>query len=83
MKVNDKITTSEIHSIEWGKSTWNSKSESIRNRYDNAEGDKFNYAASAEIPWEDFKLMIKGSIERDHFNNEELSELLNEISLKL
>lgn len=83
MDVTDKITTSEIHSIEWGNATWNPSDVSIRNRYDNAQGGRFNHAGSAEIPWEDFKTMIHESIRRNHLSNSELGEILDEISARL
>jgi len=83
MNVTDKITTSKIHSIEWGDATWDAKDVSIRNRYDNASGGKFNYAGSAELPWEDCKIMIAESIKRSHFSNSELGEIMDEISTKL
>ena len=83
MKVTDKLTTSSIHSIEWGEATWDSSDVSIRNRYDNASGSKFNYAGSAEIPWEDFNNMILESIRRDQLDNIELGKIMDEISTKL
>jgi len=71
-----------LHSIEWGKSTWDNKSFSIRNRY-NLENGKFNKAGSGEIPWEDFKKMIVESIKRDYFSSKEIGLLLKTISEKL
>ncbi|HOZ30611.1 MAG TPA: hypothetical protein PLL66_06805 [Bacteroidales bacterium] len=70
------------HSIEWGESTWDENCFSIRNRY-NLESGKFNKAGSGEIPWNDFKTMIKESIEKNIFTNAELSEILNSISEKI
>lgn len=70
------------HSIEWGQSTWDSGSFSIRNRYDLDNG-KFNKAGSGEIYWEDFKTMIIESIKRDYFNKKEIGLLLKAISEKV
>ena len=62
MDVKDKIVISKEHSIEWGKASWDNTGNSIRNRYDNATNGRFNKSGSSEIPWNDFKLMIKQSI---------------------
>jgi hypothetical protein len=82
MEVKDKFTNNanSDHSIEWGNSTWNSADISIRNRYDNSATGKFNKSGSSEVPWEDFKLMISQSIERKHFSNKELGDILRNIS---
>lgn len=83
MEVNDKEVFSKVHSIEWGGATWGTQHKSIRNRYDNAKGGKFNYAGSSEVSWEDFNTMIKKSIERNHFSKNEMQVLLSTISEKL
>ena len=83
MDVKNKTQKINGHSIEWGNSTWNSNEKSVRNRYDNTTTGKFNKSGSGEIPWEDFKQMIKESIKKNEFDNSELSEILNEISDKL
>ena len=83
MKVKENTKPLNGHSIEWGDATWNDSEKSIRNRYDNVTTGKFNKSGSGEIPWEDFKLMIKESIKRDKFNNQELGEILDEISTNL
>ncbi len=81
MEVKDKVRTpNSNHSIEWGGATWNTNEFSIRNRYNTEEG-KFNYAGSGEVPWVDFKEMIKESLLRGHFNNAEISDILNDISV--
>ncbi len=80
MDVTDKFTNTASHSIEWGNATWDTTDFSIRNRYDNATTGKFNKASSGEIPWEDFKLMIKQSILKKQLNNAELAEILNNIA---
>ena len=82
MDVKEKTPVVNNHSIEWGDATWDSNEKSIRNRYNTSEG-KFNKAGSGEIPWEDFKLMISESIQRGHFSNKELSDILKDISEKL
>jgi len=82
MDVKDKFSTSNFHSVEWGEATWNDKEKSVRNRYDTVQG-KFNKAGSSEIPWKDFKIIIRESISRNHFDNKELGEFLDEISTKL
>ena len=83
MEVKDSTPKSGGHKIEWGKATWNNSEKSIRNRYDNTTTGKFNKTGSSEIPWEDFKMMIKESIARGELNNIELGEILNDISTKL
>ena len=85
MEVKDKyINISHSgHSIEWGDSTWNIHDKSIRNRYDNTTTGRFNKAGSGEIPWDDFKLMIKESIDRNHFTKTELSAILKDIAKPL
>jgi hypothetical protein len=82
MKVNDSIKVSDNHSIEWGGATWDETDFSIRNRY-NTDTGKFNQAGSSELPWHDFLLMIKESINRDKFSNVELSQILTEIANKI
>lgn len=83
MDVKNKTPRINGHSIEWGKSTWDPKEKSIRNRYDNTTTGRFNKSGSGEIPWDDFKNMIKESIQQDEFNNNELSEILTDISNKI
>lgn len=83
MNVDDKYDLTNGHSIEWGEATWDSNEISIRNRYDNVITGRFNKAGSGEIPWEDFKHMIKQSIIRKHFNNTELIDILKEIANSL
>lgn len=80
MDVIDKFTNTASHSIEWGNATWDANDFSIRNRYDNATTGKFNKAGSGEIPWGDFKLMIKQSILKKQLNNTELAEILKDIA---
>lgn len=85
MKVKESTLKSDGHSIEWGNPTWdeaNDADKSIRNRYDTPAG-KFNKSASGEIPWEDFKMMIKESIHRGQLNNSEIGEILDVISAKM
>ncbi len=80
MDVTDKFTNNASHSIEWGNATWDATDFSIRNRYDNATTGKFNKTSSSEIPWEDFKLMIKQSILKKQLDNKELAEILKDIA---
>ena len=79
MKIKDKFEIDASHSIEWGDATWNNEDFSIRNRFQ-TEGGKFNKAGSSEIPWDDFKKMIKESIKRNHFSNAELSDFMSDIA---
>lgn len=83
MNVKDKFNNGNGHSLEWGESTWDPKDFSIRNRYDNTTTGKFNKAGSGEIPWEDFKLMIKQSILKGKLNNSEIAEILTDIAKTL
>tara|TARA_Y100000780_G_scaffold209671_1_gene207383 strand:- start:355 stop:615 length:261 start_codon:yes stop_codon:yes gene_type:complete len=83
MEVKESTSKNGGHSVEWGNATWNNSEKSIRNRYDNVSTGKFNKSGSGEIPWEDFKIMIKESISRGQFDNSELGEILDEISTKL
>lgn len=80
MDVLDKYTNTASHSIEWGNATWDVTDYSIRNRYDNVTTGKFNKAGSGEIPWADFKLMIKQSIIRKRLSSSELAEILKDIA---
>ncbi|RKE77846.1 hypothetical protein [Chryseobacterium sp. AG363] len=80
MKVTDKFQDTSNHSIEWGNATFNINQISIRNRYDNIQTGKFNKAGSGEIPWNDFKLMIKQSILKKKLTNSELAEILKDIA---
>ena len=81
MEVIDIHKISSDHSIEWGNSTWDSGIEkSIRSRYDNAKGGKYNWAGSAEVPWHDFNTMINESIKRQKFTPEEIKEIIKNIS---
>lgn len=75
MEAKDKFRISNDHLIEWGDATWDSNEFSIRNRYDNARGGKYNYAGSAEVPWGDFITMIHESIRREHLSENELKEI--------
>lgn len=87
MEVKDKKTFSNRpgYSIEWGYATWtkdeleDDKDYSIRNRYNKEDGG-YNHAGSSEIPWWDFNAMIKWSILKGKFSNEELGDILSSIS---
>lgn len=80
MTPQDNFQNTAGHSIEWGEATWDSDDFSIRNRYDNVSTGRFNKAGSSEIPWDDFRLMIKQSILRRHLNNNDLAEILRDIA---
>ncbi len=79
MKPKDIFQNDSGHSIEWGEATWDKDDFSIRNRYDNPLTGRFNKAGSSEVPWEDFKMMIKQSILRGHLENKDLAEILGYI----
>jgi hypothetical protein len=51
----------------------------LRNRKVNKTGG-YNQAASAQIPWNDFLVLIEESIKRNKFSNVELAKILNTIS---
>lgn len=76
------------HSIEWGNSTWGQQQnpiiqqKAIRNRFENANGG-FNQAASSEIPWTDFLIMIHQSIQQNQFSPNEMIDILKAIATKL
>jgi hypothetical protein len=76
------------HSIEWGNSTWGQQQNpiiqqrAIRNRFENSNGG-FNQAASSELPWDDFLLMIQESINQNQFTTPELITILKTIAAKL
>jgi hypothetical protein len=76
MKVTDDYKHTNEHSIEWGNATWDISDFSVRNRYDNAKNGKFYRAGSGEIPWEEFKLMIKQSILKKQFTKAEMADIL-------
>lgn len=80
MDVKDKFQDTAGHSVEWGDATWDPTEFSIRNRYDNTATGRFNKAGSGEIPWEDFKLMIKQSILKKQLTNSEMAEILRDIA---
>lgn len=79
---NYENPNNSLHSIEWGESTWDSNSLSIRNRY-NLPSGKFNKAGSGEIFWGDFKMMVIESIKKDKFTNVEIADILKTISEKV
>lgn len=87
MEVKDREEIDENHFIEWGYGTWSKKEKeenkerSIRNRWNREDGG-FNYAASAELSWSDFNLMINESIKHNIFNKHELENILSEIKKK-
>jgi len=89
MEIDDNFKNKEdkLHSIEWGHPTWaegeprSESNKSIRNRYDRVGG--FNYAASAEVPWNDFNLMIIESIKRKHFSKEEITVIFSATETQL
>jgi len=68
--VNDDKT----HRIEWGVSTYETKSKCIRNRFDNKHG-KFNKTGSSEIHWDDFVMMILESLKRNEFADKEIQSI--------
>jgi hypothetical protein len=76
------------YSIEWGYSTWSedeleeNKDWSIRNRYEKSGGG-FNVRGSSEIPWEDFKKLIKESVNENQFSNKELRTICVHTLVKL
>ena len=80
MDVLDVFHDYNGHSIEWGNATWDPADSSIRNRYDDVVTGRFNKAGSSEVPWDDFKLMLKQSIIKKKFNNAELADVLRDIA---
>jgi hypothetical protein len=82
MKVEKVIHINESHSIEIGKSTWDSSEQSLRNRYDQQNG-KFDPKSSSEIPRNDLILIIRESINNDLLTGAELVETLEIIINKL
>lgn len=84
VKITIQDPNNSNHSIEWGNATWTkdlpekNKKRSIRNRYNKDDGG-FNYAGSAEIPWEDFNIMILESIKNKKFSKEELFDIVTGI----
>lgn len=81
MEVTDKTIIGSGHSLEWGKATWDKADFSIRNRYDNTTTGRFNKTGSSEVPWADFKLMIKQSILKKQLSPSDLAEILKDIAV--
>jgi hypothetical protein len=78
MNVKKAIKISDLHSIEWGESTWDDNDFSIRNRKNREDGG-FNQSASSEIPWYNFNEMILLSIENNQFSKGELNAIVKKI----
>jgi hypothetical protein len=64
MQVRDSVPLGNGHSIEFGASTWNPASESVRNRYDNPDG-RFSPRGSSEIPLGDLEVIMVETAKRD------------------
>jgi hypothetical protein len=75
MQVEHRQQLENRHSIEIGKSTWNSDETSIRNRYDLPNG-KFSQHNSSEIPISDLSTMIKFACEHNALSGDELEEIV-------
>jgi hypothetical protein len=64
MDVTTKVPLDAGHSIEFGHATWNSQVQSVRNRYDNADGT-FSPRGSSELPLPDLVHIIVETARRD------------------
>jgi len=67
MNVYDTVNLGEGHLIEFGSSTWDPKSTSVRNRYLTSSGG-FSPHSSSEIPLEDFEPIGVEIANRDLLN---------------
>ena len=75
MKVISKKIVQEDHILEFGISTWDSDSYSIRNRYNFANG-RFNRASSQEIPVEVLEDLVRFSVDEGALSAEFLKSLI-------
>jgi hypothetical protein len=90
MKVKDAFPhpTLITHFIQLGVSTWTQnypevqQTESIRRAVYNEEG-KFSPHGSSEIPIEDMTLLIRACIQRDRISPQEMTDILNDISVSM
>jgi hypothetical protein len=78
MEASEVIELSAGHSIEFGKSTWDSGSTSIRNRYMTPSGG-FSPHSSSEIPIVDIFPLAMATIHRDYLSRDETMQLLQAV----
>lgn len=81
MQVLRSERISKRHSVEYGVATWDSKSMSLRNRWDTDAG-KFSPHASAEILAKDLMLLFRKALEWGCFDTS-LDQLLILISRRV
>ena len=69
MKVEKTIDLGDGHKLEFGKSTWDKDTKSVRNRYPTANGG-FSPRSSSEIPIHDVEIITIQSIENNYLNSD-------------
>ena len=75
MKVEKTIDLGNRHKIEFGESTWDEDSLSVRNRYPTSTGG-FSPRSSSEIPLNDVKLIVINSIEHGYLSKDDIFEII-------
>jgi hypothetical protein len=78
MDVLEVIDLSGGHSIEFGKSTWDKDSQSIRNRYLTPSGG-FSPHSSSEMPIADVFTLALETVRRDYLEPIQTMELLQAV----
>ena len=64
MDVEDVVDLGDGHSIEFGRATWNTEAQSVRNRYETRSGG-FSPHSSSEFPVEDVEPIAIETARRD------------------
>ncbi|AXG70582.1 hypothetical protein KORDIASMS9_02822 [Kordia sp. SMS9] len=80
MKVDRIIELGNGHKIEFGTSTWNDNTLSVRNRYPTSTGG-FSPRSSSEIPIEDIPIIITSTIENGYLEKEDIIRIM-EVALE-
>ncbi len=82
MIVQHSVPQGPRHSIEIGQATWDPSQNSIRNRYDQANG-RFSVRASSELPLADLEPIMREVAQRDLLTPSALARIMQELAASI
>ena len=82
MEVLQEVDLGQGHKVEFGNSSWDPASESIRNRYPTASGG-FSPHSSSELPIEDLEPLVVEAARRDKLGIRAAAQMIAALSASI
>lgn len=79
MNVQESEDLGNGHFIEFGQSSWDENTFSIRNRYPTSTGG-FSPHSSSEIPIHDLSILVREAARRDILTRQEMINMIQELA---